>query len=264
MIRALSSAATGMIAQQFLVDNTANNLANVNTTGFKRSKVDFQDLVFSTLRAPGSEVVAGIEVPTGLQIGNGVRVAGNTGIFTQGPLENTGNALDIAIEGEGFFQVTAPDGSIRYTRDGSFRLNATGQIVNADGFLLEPALTVPTDTIAITIAPDGTVSVVTGSAPTTTTTVGTITLARFVNPAGLSREGRNLFRETAASGAPVLNQPGQEGTGLLQQGFLERSNVEVVQELVNLILAQRAYEFNARAIRVSDSMLATANDLVRQ
>jgi flagellar basal-body rod protein FlgG len=263
MIRSFSTAATGMIAQQLSIDNTANNLANVSTTGFKRNELLFQDLVYTNLRAPGSEVLAGAQVPTGLQLGNGVRVAGNSKIFTQGSLQNTGNPLDIAITGEGFFQVTAPDGTTRYTRDGAFRLNATGALVNSDGFPLTPAITIPPDAISITIGTDGTVSVVTGGAPTTASVVGNITLARFPNPAGLSAIGRNLFQETPASGAATVSAPGQTGTGLLQQGFLESSNVEVVTELVNLITAQRAYEFNTKSIRVTDDILSATLDLVR-
>lgn len=262
MIRALNTAATGMVAQQVLVDNTANNLANVNTGGFKRNQIQFQDLIYTTLRAPGSEVLAGTAVPTGLQLGNGVRVAGNSKVFTEGNLQNTGNPLDMAITGEGFFQVTAPDGTTRYTRDGAFRLNAAGTLVNADGFPLTPAITIPADAISITIGTDGTVSVTTPAAAAATV-VGQITLARFANPAGLAAEGRNLFNETAASGAAVLTTPGTGGAGLIQQGFLEGSNVEVVQELVSLILAQRAYEFNTKAVRVSDEMLAATNNLIQ-
>jgi flagellar basal-body rod protein FlgG len=251
-----------MIAQQLLVDNTANNLANVNTGGFKRNEIQFQDLIYSTLRAPGAEVLAGTAVPSSLQLGNGVRVAGNSKIFTEGTLQNTGNPLDMAITGEGFFQVLAPDGTTRYTRDGAFRLNATGALVNADGFALTPAITIPANALSVTIGTDGTVSVLTPPG-TTATVVGQITLARFANPAGLNAAGRNLFLESPASGAPVTTTPGIGGAGLIQQGFLEGSNVEVVQELVNLILAQRAYEFNTKAVRVSDEMLAATNNLVQ-
>ncbi len=263
MIRAFHTAATGMQAQSFLVDTTANNLANINTTGFKRNQVNFQDLIYLNLLQPGTEILQGTPVPTGLQIGNGVRVAGSTKVFTTGTLENTGNPLDVAIEGDGFFQVTFPDGTLRYTRDGGLRLNANGNLVTTDGFLVSPAITVPNDTQSISIGSDGTVSVITAGAPTTSTAVGQLTLARFPNPAGLLAEGRNLSRESPASGAPVTATPGQTGSGLLRQGFLERSNVEPVQELVNLLLAQRAYEFNTRAVRVSDEMLSATNELVR-
>lgn len=263
MIRAFHTSASGMNAQQLVLDNTANNLANVNTTGFKRSQVDFQDLIYATLRQPGSEAVQGVQVPTGFQIGNGVRVAGNTKIFTAGTSENTGNDLDIAIEGPGFFQITNPNGGVRYTRDGSFRINANGALVTSDGYFVQPQITLPQDMLSLSVGIDGTISVVTASAPTTTTNVGQLTLARFPNPAGLSSEGRNLFAETPAAGAATVSTPGQNGTGVLRGGFLERSNVEVVQELVNLIQAQRAYEFNTKAIKVADEMLSFTNDLVR-
>lgn len=263
MIRAFHTSATGMQAQQFMVDNSANNLANVNTTGFKRNQVQFQDLIYLTQRGPGVETLQGAQVPTGQQIGHGVRVAGNSKTFGAGTLENTGNPLDVSIEGQGFFQVTFPDGTTRYTRDGGFRINSNGQLVNADGFFVDPQISIPNDALEVSVGTDGTVSVITAGSPTTPTTVGTLTIARFPNPAGLSAEGRNLFRETAASGAVITGNPGQNGAGLLRQGFLERSNVEVVQELVNLLLAQRAFEFNSRAIRVADEMLADTNQLVR-
>lgn len=263
MIRAFHTAASGMIAQQFVVDNTANNLANVNTTGFKKSQVDFQDLIYLNLRQPGTEQIQGQQVPTGLQIGNGVRVAGNTKLFTAGTITPTGDPLHVAIEGEGFFQITFPDGTLRYTRDGTFLKNANGDLVTSDGFFLSPRITIPQDAVSISIGTDGTVSVTTAGAPTTSSTVGQIQLARFPNPPGLSSEGRNLYRDTPASGTATTGQPTQNGLGLLRQGFLEGSNVEVVSELVNLLLAQRAYEFNTKAIRVSDEMLSATNDLVR-
>jgi flagellar basal-body rod protein FlgG len=263
MIRALYTAATGMNAQSFQVDNIANNLANVNTTGFKLSEVAFQDLIYLNLLQPGTSLLQGIAIPTGLQLGNGVRVAGTTKIFTEGTLENTGNPLNVAITGAGFFQVTFPDGTLRFTRDGNFQLNANGQLVTVDGYQIQPALTIPADAQSISISTDGTVSVVTAGAPTTSTTVGQITLARFQNPAGLSSEGRNLFNQTPASGTPITAVPGQNGAGLIQQGFLEQSNVDIVQSLVNLILAQRAYEFNTRAVRVADESLQATNDLIR-
>jgi len=263
MIRAMHTGATGMIGQQFLVDTTANNLANVNTTGFKRNHADFQDLLYTSLRPPGSEVLKGQTLPNGLQIGTGVRPASTSKIFTAGALDNTSNPLDVAIEGQGFFQVTAPDGSLRYPRDGAFKLNSQNQIVNPDGFLLEPQISIPADASSVTIAPDGTVTVLTASSPGQPNTVGTIQLVRFPNPAGLSAEGSNLFRVTAASGDAVTADPGQDGVGLLRGGFLERSNVEVVQEMVNLILAQRAFEFNTRSVRVADQMLSATNELLR-
>jgi len=264
MIRAFHTSATGMNAQQTVLDNTANNLANVNTTGFKKSQVEFQDLLYSTLRQPGSQSVQGQMIPTGIQVGNGVRVAGTTRLFSVGTLENTGNSLDLAIEGNGFFQITNPAGGLTlYSRDGSFRVNANGELVTADGFYLEPRITLPQDVLSIAVGNDGTISITTGSAPNTSNVVGRLTIARFANPAGLSSEGRNLYSQTAASGTPTVTTPGQNGTGMIRGGFLERSNVEVVQELVNLIQAQRAYEFNTKAIRVADEMLSYTNDLVR-
>jgi flagellar basal-body rod protein FlgG len=263
MIRAFHTSATGMTAQQSVLDNTANNLANANTTGFKTSQMAFQDMLYATSRQPGSESLQGQQVPTGIQVGNGVRVAGNTRLFTPGSVNSTGNSLDIAIEGNGFFQITAPDGTYRYTRDGSFRLNSNGELVTADGFYVEPRLTFPQDTLTVSIGTDGTVSITTASSPSTSTTLGKLTIARFTNPAGLSGDGRNLFAETPASGTALLTPPGQNGTGLLRGGFLEQSNVQVVQELVNLIQAQRAYEFNSKAIKVADEMLSSTNDLVR-
>jgi flagellar basal-body rod protein FlgG len=263
MIKALFTSATGMNAQQTLVDNTSNNLANVNTNGFKKSQVDFQDLIYITERAAGADSAQGLQNPTPLQIGSGVRVAGTTKQFSVGTLANTGRNLDVAIEGNGFFQVTLPDGSTRYTRDGSFKLNSTGNLVNSDGFLIQPQVTIPPDATAVNVGADGTVSVITAGAPNAPSQVGRIQLVRFVNPAGLSSEGRNLFGETAASGSPLTSTAGQEGAGFLQQGFLERSNVDVVQELVNLILAQRAYEFNTRAVRTADEMLSNTNNLTR-
>lgn len=263
MIKALFTSATGLNAQQLVVDNTANNLANVNTTGFKRSQMDFQDLIYVTQRQPGSESAQGVQNPTGLQIGSGVQVAGNSKIFSEGVLENTSNHLDLAIEGEGFFKITLPSGDIRYTRDGGFRLSATGQLVTSDGFNVEPKITIPQDAQSIAIGTDGTVSVTTAGAGGKSSVVGTLSLTRFPNPAGLSSEGRNLYSETPASGAPQEGTGGQNCLGSIRQGFLERSNVEVVQEMVNLILAKRAYEFNTRAIRTSDDMLSYTNNLTR-
>lgn len=263
MIRAFHTSASGMNVQQLVLDNTANNLANVNTTGFKRSQLDFQDLIYSTLRQPGSDSVQGQQLPTGLQIGHGVRIAGNTRLFSVGTLENTGNSLDVAIEGNGFFRVTAPNGGFLYTRDGAMRLNSNGELVTSDGFFVEPRITIPQDALSISIGNDGTISVVSASSPNSSQVVGQLNLTRFANPAGLSAEGRNLFAESPASGPAQEARPGQNGTGLVRGGFLEGSNVEVVKELVNLIQAQRAYEFNTKAIRVADEMLSLTNQLVR-
>jgi flagellar basal-body rod protein FlgG len=263
MIRALFTSATGMNAQATVIDNTSNNLANVNTNGFKKGQADFQDLIYVTERVPGSEAFQGLQVPTGLQIGSGVRVAGITKVFTQGGLVNTQNPNDVAIEGQGFLQVTLPNGELRYTRDGALRLNAVGNLVTSDGFLLSPQITIPQDAVSVSIAPDGTVSVINAGATNASVNLGQITLVRFPNNAGLSAEGRNLFAETASSGAPIIATPGLNGTGLIRQGFLERSNVDVVTELVGLILAQRAYEFNTRAVRTSDNMLSATSELIR-
>jgi len=264
MIKALYTSATGLAAQQALLDNTANNLANSNTTAFKRSEVDFHDLLYETVRPAGSDGSQGSEIPTGYQVGSGVRVAGNTKIFSAGATSTTNNPLDIAIDGDGFFKVTLPSGDFRYTRDGSFSMNSTGNIVTADGFALTPGITVPQDTVQLTIGTDGTVSALTSGSPSKPTVVGSITLSRFANPAGLSSEGRNLYAATAASGTAQDGvTPGVQGTGTLQQSALEQSNVDVVAEMVNLITAQRAYELNTRAIKVADDMLSTANDITR-
>jgi len=262
MLRALYTSATGMKAQELLIDNTANNLANVNTTGFKRSHMDFADLVYNTIRQPGSATSTESISPTGLQIGNGVRVVGTTKHFTQGNLEQTNNPLDVGIEGDGFFQVQIPGGELRYTRAGSFRVNDQGNIVNSDGYLLQPALTIPQGTERISIGADGSIQGAQAGA-TTQTDIGQIQLHTFLNPAGLSSEGSNLYRETDASGTPTQGSPGAAGFGTTRGGFLENANVEVVTELISLIAAQRAYEINSRAIQAGDEMLSTAVDIVR-
>src|SRR5215475_1950825 len=256
MIRAFHTSATGMAAQQTVLDNTANNLANLNTTGFKRSQVDFQDLLYTTQRQPGAITINNQQLPTGMQLGNGVRVAGTTRLFTNGTLTATGNQLDMAIEGDGFFQIQNPNGGFKYTRDGSFRVNSTNQLVTVDGYQVQPGITFPSDWLTCSIGTDGTISVTTASSPTTATQLGKMQLTRFPNPAGLIGEGRNLFSETPASGAAQTVTPGQNGAGNLRGGFLEQANVDVVQEMVNLIQAQRAYEFNTKAIKVADEMLS--------
>jgi flagellar basal-body rod protein FlgG len=263
MIRAFNSSATGMSAQQLVLDNTANNLANVNTTGFKRSELAFQDLLYTSLRQPGTQSSSGQQIPTGLEIGNGVTPAGNTKIYTTGALQSTGNQLDVAIDGDGFFQITTLGGLTQYTRDGSFRINSQNQLVTADGYAVNPAVSIPQGTISVTIAPDGTISVVNASSPNTSTVVGQLQIAKFVNNAGLSSNGQNLLTATPASGTPTLGTPGQNGAGQLRGGYLEQSNVDVVQEFVNMIQAQRAYEFNTKAIQAADEMLSTTNELVR-
>ncbi len=261
MQRSLFTGATGMEAQQLSLDVIANNLANVNTTAFKRSRTDFQDLLYQTLRSPGSVSAQGLEVPSGIQVGHGVGVAAVTKLFLQGSFIETGNALDIAIEGDGFFQVSLPDGEIAYTRDGAFELNRDGIIVTSDGLPIEPEITIPEDATDIAIGLDGTVSVTLSDA--TTDELGQIELARFINSAGLLSQGRNLFRESEASGDPILSIPGEEGAGTLRQLFLESSNVSVVDEIVNLIITQRAFEVNSSVIRTSDEMLQTANNMAQ-
>jgi flagellar basal-body rod protein FlgG len=261
MLRAFSTAATGMTAQQMMVDMIANNLANINTTGFKRSQINFQDLLYVEMEAEGNEVASGIKSPSGLEIGSGVRAASNIKIFSLGELQSTGNPLDIAIAGEGFLQVVMPNGDIRYTRDGALQINGNGQLVTTGGYAIEPSISVPIDAASISIEKDGGVNI-TDSAGTQSV-VGNIQLARFPNPSGLSSEGDNLYSETEASGTATTGIPGESGFGTIQSSFLEKSNVQMVTELVNLITAQRAYEINSRAIRAGDDMLQTANQLVR-
>ncbi|HUT02239.1 MAG TPA: flagellar basal-body rod protein FlgG [Phycisphaerae bacterium] len=260
MLRAFSTAATGMTGQQMIVDVIANNLANINTTGFKRSQVDFQDLMYLKLAQAGRETASGVVAPTGIEIGSGVRLAATTKVFTPGELENTGRQLDVAISGDGFFEVTLPDGSTRYTRDGSFQLNASRELVTSKGYTLGGGLTIPQEAVQISIGVDGTVTCHTASG--TTTNVGTLSLVRFPNASGLSSEGDNLLAATEASGTAITGTAGAQGFGTLQQSFLEKSNVQMVTELVNLIKAQRAYEINSRAIRAGDEMLNTANRLI--
>ena len=262
MIRALFSAASGMYAQQLGVDTIANNLANVNTTGYKKSKAEFQDLIYQTLRAAGTSSAEGLLVPTELQIGHGVRPVAIQKSFSQGAPRATENPLDLAIMGDGFFQVTLVDGTISYTRDGSFKINNEGTLVTSDGFLLEPEISLPIDTTSVNISQDGIVSVmVVGS--TEAQDVGQIELAKFINPAGLKNIGQNLYLPTEASGEPILGSAGSEGLGQLNQGYLEASNVSVVEEMVNMIVAQRAYELNSKSIRTSEEMLQMANNLKR-
>lgn len=261
MLKAFSTAATGMIGQQMMVDVIANNLANVNTTGFKKSQVDFQDLVYVTQQMPGTEVASGVTSPSGIEIGSGVRPGATMKVYSTGELQNTGRELDIAIQGDGFLKVLTPNGDTRYTRDGSLQLNADGQLVTATGYALEPAITVPTDATSVHIGVDGSVNVVDASG--VQSVVGTLELATFANPSGLASEGSNLLAETEASGSPISGIPGQNGIGTIQSGFLEKSNVQMVTELVNLITAQRAYEINSKAITVGDEMLQATNNLVR-
>lgn len=262
MIRALFTAATGMIGQQLNIDTIANNLANVNTTSFKKSRVNFQDLLYETIEPAGTETAAGERTPEGIQVGHGVRPAAIAKLYTQGNMIQTGNALDLVIEGDGFFKVTLPDGRTAYTRDGSFKISANGLIVTADGYPIDPNLNVPAGSQGITFKPDGTVSALDESGAQTP--IGNITLVRFLNPSGLdARLGRNLLLSTEASGDAVESSPGLDGTGTIEQGFLENSNVQVVEEILNLIIAQRAYEANSKVIQTSDEMLQLANNVRR-
>lgn len=257
MMRALWSAASGMQAQQLNVDNISNNLANVNTSGFKKSRVDFQDVIYQTMKSPGSSAADGVQMPTGLSIGLGVRPVATQKIFTQGNMQQTGGSLDLVIEGEGFFQVTLPDGTTAYTRDGAFNRDSQGNVVTSDGYNLQPAITIPQEATEINVGSDGTVTYkIPGD--TAIQTAGKIDIVRFANPSGLSPMGKNLFTETDASGTPTT-----DGVGNITQGWLEMSNVQVVEEMVNMITAQRAYEINSKAIQASDQMLEQAANLRR-
>ncbi|HHS49378.1 MAG TPA: flagellar basal-body rod protein FlgG [Desulfurella acetivorans] len=260
MMRALWTAATGMQGQQTNIDVIANNLANVNTVGFKRSRADFEDLIYQTQKEAGVNTTSNTVEPTGIQIGLGTQVAHVSKNFMQGSLQGTGNPLDLALQGSGFFQITMPDGTIAYTRAGDFKLDNNGRIVTTDGYPLSPEITVPQDTTSISVGNDGTISVL-EAGQTTPTQIGQIQLAFFANPAGLKAIGQNLFQQTVSSGTPILGTPGINGLGTINQGYLEMSNVSVVQEMVDMIAAQRAYETNAKVIQTSDQMLQTANNL---
>jgi flagellar basal-body rod protein FlgG len=251
-----------MTAQQLQVDVIANNLANVNTTGFKKSKANFQDLLYQTLRYPGAAMSTESEIPTAFQVGLGTRPVSVQKLFTQGDFKMTGNELDVAIEGHGFFQITLPNGETVYTRDGAFKIDSDGTMVNSDGYPLEPEITIPEDAMGISVGADGTVAVM-QAGQTGFTQVGNITLVHFSNPAGLMAIGRNALIETDASGDPVEGTPGLDGLGTLTQGALELSNVNMVQEMVDMIVAQRAYEINSKAIKTSDEMLQTLTNLKR-
>ncbi|TFW10252.1 flagellar basal-body rod protein FlgG [Oxalobacteraceae bacterium OM1] len=260
MIRSLWISKTGLDAQQTQMDVISNNLANVSTSGFKRSRAVFEDLLYQTLRQPGAQTSQQTQLPTGLQLGTGVRPVATERLFTQGNLQQTGNDLDVAIEGNGFFQVLMPDGTNAYTRDGSFHTDQNGQLVTSSGFPVQPAITVPANATKITIGRDGTVTANTPGSPAGTQ-IGTLQLVTFVNPSGLESKGQNLYVETSASGSPTANAPGSNGAGLLSQGVVETSNVNVVEELVNMIQTQRAYEINSKAIQTSDQMLQKISQL---
>ena len=262
MIRSLWTSATGMQAQELNIDVIANNLANVNTSGFKKSRAEFQDLLYESMRAAGAASSADTIIPTGIQLGHGTRPAAVQKMFIQGDFQNSGNELDWAIEGNGFFQIELPNGETAYSRSGEFKLDADGRIVNVDGFPLVPQFSIPTSTISITVGMDGTVSVIQADDPIPSE-IGTIQLARFANASGLRSLGRNLFAPTEASGDEMVGTPGEDGLGTIAQGFLEMSNVSVVDEMVNMITAQRAYETNSKVIQTSDDMLQMANNLKR-
>ncbi len=260
MVRALYSAASGMEAQQLNLDVISNNLANVNTAGFKKSKIEFQDLIYDNIKSPGAEQGNGTLLPTGLQIGHGSRMVATSRVFTEGELTQTGERLDLAIQGDGFFQVALPDGTLAYTRDGSLKTSSNGQIVTGEGLVVQNGFQpIPAGTTGVTISPNGQVTT-TGASGTQNFTVQ---LTRFVNPAGLQSVGRNLYLETAASGTPETGNPNENGYGSLQQGYVEMSNVKVVEEMVNMIVAQRAYEVNSKAVQAADEMMQQSNNLRR-
>jgi flagellar basal-body rod protein FlgG len=262
MIRALYTSATGMQAQETNIDVISNNLANVNTTGYKKSRADFQDLIYQYIVEPGAKTSETTANPSGVQVGLGVKTASVQKLFEQGDLQSTGNQLDVAIEGDGFIPVTMPDGTEVYTRSGSFQMNENGEVVTSDGYTLASGITVPNDAMAVTIGQDGTVTVrQPGSA--TPSSVGQIQGVRFPNNSGLRAIGRNLFEETVSSGSPVPGTFGEDGLGRLNQGFLETSNVSVVEQVVNMITAQRAYEASSKGIQSADDMLSQAINLKR-
>lgn len=262
MIRALWTAGTGMSAQQTNLDVIANNIANVNTTGFKRSRADFQDLMYQNLRVQGTTSEGGNQVPTGIEIGHGTMLAAVQKVFLQGDYQQTENELDLAIEGNGFMQIALPSGDKAYTRAGSLKKDAEGRICTSDGYLLDPNITIPANTTSLSIQADGTVSVqVQGQ--TKPQQIGKIELYTFPNVTGLKSMGKSLYLETDASGTAVSGKPGENGLGTILQGYMEMSNVNIMQEMVNMIVAQRAYEVNSKAIQAADEMLQMANNVKR-
>jgi len=260
MIKAMRTAATGMQAQQMNVDVIANNLANVNTTGFKRSKVEFQDVLYQNMRRAGSTTAVGAEVPVNLAVGYGTKPVATSREFSTGDFTITNNPLDLAISGNGFFQIQMPDGSMAYTRDGALKLSADGQVVTSDGFQLLPEITVPEDATSLSVSIDGEFSVLLAGSDEPQS-IGQIELAKFINPAGLSAVGHNLYNQSGASGSPILGTPTQDGLGRIDQGHLELSNVKVVDEMVNMIVAQRAYELNSKVIQTGEDMARIINNL---
>jgi flagellar basal-body rod protein FlgG len=260
MMRSLWIAKTGLDAQQTQLDVVSNNLANVSTNGFKRSRAVFEDLLYQTLRPAGAQSSQQTQVPEGLQVGTGVRPIATARLHTQGNLQQTANQLDLAVSGSGFLQIQMPDGTTAYTRDGSLHMDAQGQLVNSNGYALSPAIAIPANSQSITVAPDGTVSV-TQQGAAAPVQVGSIQLANFINPAGLQALGQNVYGETAASGTATSGAPGTNGLGTINQGFVETSNVNVVEEMVSMIQTQRAYEINSKAIQASDQMLQKLSQL---
>lgn len=262
MIRSLYTAATGMNAQQLQIDTTSNNISNVNTIGYKKQRAEFADLMYQVMEYAGTATSTTTQSPTGIEAGLGVRPTAITKMYLEGPLKETGNNLDIAITGQGFFQVQLPDGTTSYTRNGAFKLDSNGTIVNSDGYILLPQITVPADATQISIGTDGTVSVLQGGS-TAMNQVGQIEIATFINPAGLHSLGDNNLINTDSSGDPVVGTPGLDGLGQIRQGFVEMSNVQLVDEMTDLITGQRAYEANSKVITTSDEMLQTVNGLKR-
>ncbi|MCP4148369.1 MAG: flagellar basal-body rod protein FlgG [bacterium] len=262
MMRALYSGASGMHAQTLNMDVISNNLSNINTVGFKKSRSEFQDLIYQTLREPGAKSTISTEIPTGMQVGLGVKPVAVNRIFSQGNFKHTGSPLDLVVEGDGFFQITQPDGTIGFTRAGNFSKDSTGRIVTNEGYPLEPSISIPADAVSITIGNDGTVSVL-RPGETTATEVGNIQLVKFINPAGLKSLGKNLYLNTTSSGDAIQGTPGLEGLGTITQGYQEMSNVDIVEELVGMIVAQRAYETSSKSIRAADQMLKNAIALGR-
>lgn len=262
MLRALSTAATGMEAQQLNIDTIAHNLANINTPGFKLRKAQFQDLLYQNIRQAGASNTATTELPVGLQVGLGTKPAATEIIFSQGDFASTGNTLDLVIQGQGFFQIRRANGETGYTRNGNFHMNSEGNMVTSEGDMLDPQITIPADQTNITIGADGTVSVQTAG-QNTPQQVGRIELARFQNPAGLQNLGNSLFAPTQASGDAITGTPGENGMGTLLSGYIEQSNVSVVEEMVNMIVSQRAYEANSKVIRTADEMFTQANNVIR-
>ncbi|MEO8181201.1 MAG: flagellar basal-body rod protein FlgG [Deltaproteobacteria bacterium] len=260
MFRSLHIAATGMAAQETQLEGVANNIANANTTGFKRQRIEFQDLLYQTVRGPGTRTSESTRSPTGIQLGSGVRVAGTSRSFSQGTILVTSNPLDVAIEGSGFFVVQQPDGTPAYTRAGALQKDAQGQLVTPEGYLIDPPIIIPAEAQSVTIGADGTISAMVGG-QTTPADVGQLTIATFVNPAGLQAMGKNLFTQSSASGEPQVGAPGADGRGALLQGALEHGNVDVVEEMIGMISAQRAYEVNSKVVTTADEMLRAATQM---